>query len=286
MNLKRFLATFMALTFTSTGIAGFAAAPIDIYGTAEEEPEIILPEDSPGASTETSNLPESEIPLLPEPEPEPEPEIKTVTYLKVTGNGVNLRTGAGTDYSVKGVAEKNTLYAYLGTVGGWYKLNYKNSIVYISKKFCTIVEMEISDNQDVEEVIEDGTKYMGVKYVYGAVRYHDGTGKKLKGFTEAEFDCSSLMQYIFYTGAKKILNVNTRTQVKQGVTVSRSQIKRGDLLFFTNASRQYNTGLERIGHVALYLGDNYILHTSSDYAKIEQISSSRWDYFIQAQRMF
>ena len=78
--------------------------------------------------------------------------------------------------------------------------------------------------------------------------------------------------------------MTTRTQVVQGTTV-KDGLKRGDLMFFTNSSRKNNTGVERIGHVALYLGGNYILHTASDYAKIEQISSTRWSYFIQAQRM-
>ena len=93
------------------------------------------------------------------------------------------------------------------------------------------------------------------------------------------------MQYIFYTGAQVNLQVNTRTQVFQGKTVKKSELKRGDLMFFTNASRQHLTGVERVGHVALYLGDNWILHTASDYAKIEQISSTRWGYFIQGQRI-
>jgi cell wall-associated NlpC family hydrolase len=93
------------------------------------------------------------------------------------------------------------------------------------------------------------------------------------------------MQYIFYKGAGVNLQTTTRTQIKQGTTISKSNIKRGDLIFFTNASRQNNSGIERVGHVALYLGDNYILHTSSDYAKIEQISAARWGYYIQTQRM-
>ena len=93
------------------------------------------------------------------------------------------------------------------------------------------------------------------------------------------------MQYIFYKGADKLLQVNTRTQIYQGKTVSKANLKRGDLMFFTNASRKNNTGIERVGHVALYLGDNYILHTASDYAKIEQISSTRWGYYIQSQRI-
>ena len=56
-------------------------------------------------------------------------------------------------------------------------------------------------------------------------------------------------------------------------------------MFFTNSTRKDKVGVERIGHVALYLGNNYILHTASDYAKIEQISSTRWSYYIQSQRM-
>ena len=46
------------------------------------------------------------------------------------------------------------------------------------------------------------------------------------------------------------------------------------------------TGVERIGHVALYLGDNYILHTASDYAVIEQMSATRRNYFVTARRFF
>ncbi len=145
--------------------------------------------------------------------------------------------------------------------------------------------MEKSGDERVEAVIAEGTKCLGVPYVYGAVRLHDGKGNMLKGFSKNAFDCSSLMQYMFYKGADKLLQVNTRTQVYQGTTVAKSNLKRGDLMFFTNASRKNNTGVERIGHVAMYLGDNYILHTASDYAKIEKISSTRWGYYIQSQRM-
>jgi cell wall-associated NlpC family hydrolase len=120
--------------------------------------------------------------------------------------------------------------------------------------------------------------------VYGAVRLHNGKGKLLSGFTAQKFDCSSLIQYIFYKGSGTLLDVTTRTQVKQGKAVKSGDLQRGDCLFFTNEDRQYNTGIERVGHVALYLGDNYILHTASDYARIEQISAKRWKFFIEARR--
>lgn len=208
-----------------------------------------------------------------------------VTYFTVTTDGVNIRSGAGTGYSVRGQAEKSTLYCLIGNSDGWYKTSYRNKDGYISGQYCTLVNLPSSDNELIEAVIEEGCKLLGTPYVYGAVRLHDGKGNFYKSFTTDEFDCSSLMQYIFYRGAGKLLDVNTRTQVYQGTTVNGAQLKRGDLMFFTNAQRKNNKGVERIGHVALYLGDNYILHTASDYAKIEQISSTRWSYFIQGQRI-
>lgn len=207
------------------------------------------------------------------------------TYIKVTGTSVNIRAGAGTGNAVLGTAEQNTLYANLGQSGGWYKTQYQNKTVYISANYCEEVEIEASQSEAVENVIAEGLKLMGVEYVYGAVRYHDGTGKLNSGFTITEFDCSSLTQYIFYKGADVLLQVNTRTQVYQGEHVEQSDLRRGDLMFFTNDSRYNNTGIERVGHVAVYLGDNYILHTSSDYAKIEQLTTKRWNYFLEARRM-
>ncbi|MCD8372531.1 MAG: NlpC/P60 family protein [Clostridia bacterium] len=208
-----------------------------------------------------------------------------IKYVKVTADGVNIRGGAGTGYSVYGSAEKDTLYACIGETDGWFKIRYLNSTAYISKNYAELCEMAASDKMAVESVIEEGTKLLGTEYVYGAVRYCDGDGNLNKNFTASAFDCSSLTQYIFYKGAGVLLDVTTRTQVLQGEGVAKEDIQRGDLLFFTNSSRVNNTGIERIGHVALYLGDNMILHTSSDYAKIEEISSQRWSYFICARRM-
>lgn len=214
------------------------------------------------------------------------PQQDKVGYVAVIAANVNIRAGAGTDYSVLGQAKQSSLYAIVGKIGNWYITYYQNKLGYIYSDYCQTVYMTPSEDERVENVISDATKLLGVKYVYGAVRYHDGYGNRLSGFSVYAFDCSSLLQYAFKTGADYNLQVTTRTQVKQGKTVAASQLMRGDLMFFTNSSRYYNTGVERIGHVALYLGDNYILHTSSEFAKIEKISTSRWNYYIQSQRIF
>lgn len=286
MLLKR-IAALAAAAATVFLVSGCAAKSGDVYSPDEWIEEELPPVESGG--TETVSPPdgggETDVPPEePEPEPEPEPVIKRTRYIKVTGDGVNIRTGAGTSYSSLGAAEKNTLYALDGMANGWYKTRYRNKTAYISSKYCTEVSFEAASDA-IEEVISVGTKLLGTPYVYGAVRLHDGKGNRNKGFTVNAFDCSSLMQYMFYYGANVLLQVNTRTQVYQGTTVKKSQLRRGDLMFFTNASRYNKTGVERIGHVAIYLGDNYILHTASDYAKIEVINSQRWSYYIQAQRI-
>lgn len=277
------MALIAAFTLSAT-LTGCAAASLgeadgrddEFFGQEELPPEVTAPE-------EEEAPPEI---VVPPEEPKVDPPVtNTVNYISVTADNVNIRSGAGTDYSAVGTAEKSTLYACLGEENGWYKTKYKNKTVYISKKYCVVTSMTKSDNEQIEAVIAEGTNVLGTPYVYGAVRLHDGKGNMLKGFTTNAFDCSSLMQYMFYNGANKLLQVNTRTQVYQGTTVSKSKLKRGDLMFFTNASRKNNTGIERIGHVAIYLGDNWILHTASDYAKIEQISATRWGYYIQSQRI-
>ncbi len=238
----------------------------------------------------TSSTPESSAPLPPTsspesslPSPPSEPVVKKAQYIKSTGSSVNIRAGAGTDFAVLGVAEKGTMYAVTGKTGSWYKTYYRGKTAYISTSYAAAFTLEKTESK-MEKVIEEGYKLLGVPYVYGAVRLHDGSGRLLSGFSVQKFDCSSLMQYIFYKGAEKNLGVTTRTQVKQGKAVKRADLQRGDCIFFTNEERQYNTGVARVGHVALYLGDGYILHTASDYARIEKISAKRWSFYIEARR--
>lgn len=278
MNFNKKLATVAAAFAVAATMSGCAAANAGANG---KDDELFGPE--PEIPSETVPPAEEDIPAIDVPEEEPEESV--ARYISVTTDNVNIRTGAGTGYSAVGTAEKSTLYTYMGEKDGWYITRYRNKTVYISKKYCVITQMTKSEDERVEAVIAEGANVLGTPYVYGAIRLHDGKGNKLKGFTMNAFDCSSLMQFMFFNGADKLLQVNTRTQVYQGTTVKRSQLKRGDLMFFTNASRKNNTGVERIGHVAIYLGDNWILHTASDYAKIEQISSTRWSYYIQSQRM-
>ncbi len=283
---KSLLALIFALCLLSPLVASCAKTVSSLStnlteNIASENPPENGVESDPAEEEKPS--PPIEEPIPPVASPEPTPVVKKAEYIKCTGSGVNIRAGAGTDFAVLGSAEKNTHYAVVGKAGSWYKTYYRGKTAYISTSYASVFTLEKTENK-VEDVIAEGYKLLGVPYVYGAVRFHDGNGKLLAGFTVQKFDCSSLMQYIFYKGANTLLGLHTRAQVKQGKYVHPDDLQRGDCIFFTNEYRENKVGVERVGHVALYLGEGYILHTSSDYARIEKMTAKRWSYYIEARR--
>lgn len=268
------LCIVIGLTFT-----GCSAAPL----------EPTVPSPSGTTTTETPAAPlenpeQTETPKPPQASTAPQEVAATDTLLRCTANGLNVRKGAGTGYAALGSLDKGDMVMPIRKSGDWYEIWYLGGSAYISASYVTEVKFEKA-NDKIEQVITEGKKLLGIPYVYGAQRYHFGNGSLNSAYDGKSYDCSSLMQYIFKIGANVNLAMTSREQSLQGKEIARRDIRRGDLLFFTNASRFNNTGLERVGHVALYLGDNIILHTASDHAVIEPISDLRSSYYITARRM-
>ncbi|WP_276354532.1 C40 family peptidase [Cohnella caldifontis] len=125
-----------------------------------------------------------------------------------------------------------------------------------------------SQASKADKVIATGKKYLGVKYRFGAPA----------GVTYA-FDCSSFTQYIF----KKIgvsLPRTSASQATKGVKVSKSNLKKGDLVFFKTS------GKSSISHVAVYAGSGKLLHASGTAVKISSLNSSYWkSHYATARRV-
>ncbi|WP_368431747.1 C40 family peptidase [Sutcliffiella sp. BMC8] len=105
-------------------------------------------------------------------------------------------------------------------------------------------------------MIKTGKKYIGTPYLFGAA----------SGRTD-RFDCSSFVQYVYATHGISLPRTS-RQQFQVGNPVPLSSVRRGDLLFFTTPKRQKLTGIQKIGHVAIFLGSNSILHTSRVEKKV------------------
>ena len=211
-------------------------------------------------------------------------EQKKKTYVVGKANGLRIRSLASSSAKTVGYLDKNDAIQYVGTEGDYYKTIYKEQPGYVHSSYCNLMEIEYESEQ-VEKAIDIGSSLLGYPYVWGSQRYHWGNGKLNSNFVNGEFDCSALVQYVYYKSNGVLLDVTSRSQVNNGLYVAKSNLKRGDLMFFTNASRKDKTGNERIGHVGIYFGNNYILHTASDHAVIEPISETRWSYYITARRV-
>lgn len=121
-----------------------------------------------------------------------------------------------------------------------------------------------------DKVISLGNKYLGVKYRFGAA----------SGITSS-FDCSSFTQYIYGKYGVKLPRLSS-SQAKVGKYVSKSNLKKGDLVFFKTG----RTG-SKIGHVAIYAGNNRILHTyGSPGVTYSSLNSTHWkNNYVTARRV-
>jgi len=256
----------------------------DCINTLNSSEQIDVPtQNSPSVPPQqTPTLP---TPILPEPEEEFEEEKKNKKYyLKSKVDGLRVRSNSNTSSAVLGYLDKGDLVELIDKKSNFYETKFKEQTAYIHADYCESFEIEYS-NEKVEKAIDVGSTLLGHPYVWGSQRYHWGNGKLNTNFIKGEFDCSALVQYVYYVSNEVILDVTSRAQSLNGREVQKSQLQRGDLMFFTNASRKDKAGIERIGHVGIYFGNNYILHTASDHAVIEPISSLRWSYFICARRV-
>jgi cell wall-associated NlpC family hydrolase len=69
------------------------------------------------------------------------------------------------------------------------------------------------------------------------------------------FDCSGLMEYVFFKGAGLKVSSTSRSQYADGPRVSIGQLRAGDMVFWSSSSKTASA----IHHVALYIGDGKIV---------------------------
>lgn len=124
----------------------------------------------------------------------------------------------------------------------------------------TTIDASITATSRASQVISIGKHYLGTPYKFGAK----------KGQTR-NFDCSSFTQYVF-----KRVGINLPRTSKQqshvGRYVSRSNLRTGDLVFFSIPGKP---GV--INHVAIYMGNGKLLQTYGEGGvRITNIHSGTW----------
>jgi cell wall-associated NlpC family hydrolase len=148
-------------------------------------------------------------------------------------------------------------------------LGISSAILFSGAAAFTSTPAQAMSSAKADRVISKGKQYLGTPYKFGA-KY---------GQTRT-FDCSSFTKTVFSKFGVKLAR-GSKDQAKQGRYVSRSNLKKGDLVFFSTPRKS------SISHVGIYVGNGKILHTfGSGGVKVSSMKSGWWDnHYITARRV-
>ena len=205
---------------------------------------------------------------------------------------VNMRKGAGTNYSIIKTLKLNAQVTILGEQGKWYKVKSGNDTGYISKDYVSdkakitnrslteprenkedateIEEKKIDSISDTKtatsnknstsssgikgtDVVAYAKKYLGHKYVWGG----DGSN--------GTFDCSGFTMYVYkHFGVSLRHHTVTQKNSGKGKKITKqSDLKMGDIVYLTD----YVTGAP-CGHCGIYISDGKFIHADSTVMKV------------------
>jgi cell wall-associated NlpC family hydrolase len=189
--------------------------------------------------------------------------------------GVNLRAAPdstpGTDiYRMLPKGEK--LHVIREIDSSWLEVQTQdNTIGFVSAKpKYTDHASQVLAAMQADKLIAYGKQFLGAPYEFGASSDQINT-----------FDCSSFVRHLY----QEILDIDlprvSYDQAKVGQEISKDELRKGDLLFFTAR------GLD-IGHVGIYIGDNQILQTYSEELGVHITDfEGQWEKrFVTAKRIY
>jgi len=228
-------------------------------------------------------------------------------YGKITGSGVNLRSGPSTSHSSVTVGYKGSTAYILGVNNGWYRVIFGNNICYIRSDYLSLTQVpyenKASSNTPLfykdgkstgtepsasalkgnsgsnsntgtstsvtgAQIVATAKKYLGTPYVWG-------------GASPNGFDCSGFVYYVLKCHGISIARSGS-DMYKTGVYVDKKDLRPGDIVFFQNT---YKSG---ISHVGFYVGDGQFIHSpnSGSVVSYADLNSTYWtNHYYGARRV-
>ncbi|HJC00084.1 MAG TPA: C40 family peptidase [Candidatus Flavonifractor merdavium] len=205
----------------------------------------------------------------------------TIGYglVQTGGSTLNVRSGPGTDYDKVTSLSNGSVVTIVGIDNGWYKVKTSGgSVGYVSSDYMTTCKDSAGSRGDGtvvaassslgQQVVDYAKQFLGVPYVYG------GNGPN-------SFDCSGFTTYV-YRHFGYTLNRTATGQLSNGVSVSKSELQPGDLVFFKDG------GSKPVSHVGIYIGGGQFIHasTSTYEVRINDLTSGYYNnVYVYARRI-
>ncbi|WP_308634086.1 C40 family peptidase [Paenibacillus silvisoli] len=214
----------------------------------------------------------------------PKASAATVYETKVT-SGVNMRASASTSGRVIRLVPTGESVHVISKVNSyWLKVSdSRGNTGYISAndKYTTYDNSSTSapsssgssSSSKADSVINIAKSYMG------RVHYDFGTRNPSKLI----FDCSSFTEFVFAKVGVD-LKWGTKSQKYQGSYTSKSNLRKGDLVFFDTIG----SNNKAINHVGIYMGSGQFIHNtpSKDGLAINSLTSGFWStHYVTARRV-
>ena len=191
---------------------------------------------------------------------------------------LNVRMEPNTDSKIWTQISKEERYSVVQQMDGWVQIELDTGDedengsdgAYISTsdnlvevryalaeaiKFSPMEELANQQASQRSKIVNYALQFVGNRYVWGGTSLTNGA------------DCSGFTQSVLKHFGISIPRVS-RDQAKTGKSINSSQMRPGDLIFYTNSSGTVN-------HVAMYIGNGQVVHAASTKSGIK---ISYWNY--------
>lgn len=176
-------------------------------------------------------------------------------------DGLRVRDEANVNSAVMTQILKGEELEYVETLDGWFKVYVDSEVGYVSAEFAHVEEnlstavtmtellygMGVSDVR--VELCEYAKQFVGNPYVWGGTSLTKGA------------DCSGFVLSVYKKFGVKLPHYSV-SQSNSGTKISRDELQAGDLIFYADSSGTIN-------HVAIYLGNDQVIHASNPKSGIK-----------------
>ncbi|MGL5616524.1 MAG: SH3 domain-containing protein [Sarcina sp.] len=217
---------------------------------------------------------------------------------------LRVRSDASTSASVLGNLYGGNIVEVYGQKNGWYKIKFSGKFGYVHGDYIVKADSSTGNNNGgsnennsgsetnkskYDTVLNEMKNHLGTPYVYGGAGeiisdsliaslqkkfpgQQYSVSAQYKNGNYRAFDCSGLMQWGFKK-AGITLGRTTYDQVKAGVGVSKSNIKPGDLVFYSD-----------LNHVGMYVGNDQWIEAPRTGSPV-RITEIPWSKIGQIRRV-
>ena len=131
----------------------------------------------------------------------------------------------------------------------------QNNVVSRGTNYGGGVAGTVKVSGGTQQILSFAARFLGTPYSWG-------------GTSPGGFDCSGFIQYV-YRNSGISLSRTSEAQFNNGVDVSRSDLRPGDIVFF----HTYSSGAS---HVGIYVGNNTMINSSNGGVSYDDMTDGYW----------